>query len=215
VSERTSAGLFSRLEWGDDELLIQSEIVHSAEPRITTLLLSDGEVIARAQGEWRATSADQVANQQRMGGYHDRLLRALRRLRSERQIPARELTVIFQKMVDVALRLIASPAAEAFSALPGARWALLQSPDGELVDISPERAPGSAWKDSASRFLYLSERIAGLFGDSQVRDISLRIPSGYILIAPQWGGTLVAEIEPDDLADARKKLRSLVKEKAE
>jgi len=214
VSKRTSSGLFSRLEWEDEELLLQSEVISSGEPMITTLLLSEGEVVCRAQGGWKTIGADQVADQQRIGGYHDRLLRALRRLRSQRRVSARELTSVFQKMADVALRLVASPAAETLSALPGARWAMLVGADGEMVDVSPERAPGSVWKDSASRFLYLSERLAGLFGDVPVRDISLRIPSGYILIAPQWGGTLVAEIEPDKLAAARKELRGLVKEQA-
>jgi hypothetical protein len=210
VNERSSTGLFSRLVWGDEEVLLQSEITRSPEPRITTLILAAGEVLCRAEGDWREPGSDQVAEQQRVGAYHDRLLKALRNLRSLKQVPLREIQDVFQRIVNVALKLIASPAGEMFSALPGARWTMMVGADGSVSDIAPSGAPGEIWKESASRFIYLSERLIGLFGNGPLVDISMRIPSGYILVAPHWGGTLVAEVEPESLTAARMLLRGLL-----
>jgi hypothetical protein len=209
VNERSSTGSFSRLEWGGEELLLQSEITHAPEPKITTLILAEGEVICRAEGLWRDAGSDQVAEQQRIGVYHDRLLRALRNLHSNRHVPAKELQTVFQRIVNIALRLISSPAADILATLPGAHWVMIVEADGAVSDLAPAGSPGLVWKDSTARFLYLSERLEGLFGGGPFTDISLRIPSGHILIAPQSGRTLVAEIEPDGLTAARAKLRDL------
>ena len=209
MSSDSTSGLISRIVWGETELLLQTEIRSDPDPKVTTLLLSGGEVTARAGGRWGDRATDQVVEQRRIGEYHDLLLRALRRLRSQREMGPKEVARIFQKLVDVALRMLNSPATRLLEAMPGARWAALLGPDGEVLDSAPAKDSGGAWYGTAVNFFLLAERMRALFEGGPLIDISLRTPGGYVLVAPHWGGTLVAEVEEEKLADARQHIRTV------
>lgn len=208
MSGDSTSGLISRINWGESELLLQTEIRSDPDPSVTTLLLSGGEVTARAGGRWGERATDQVVEQRRIGEYHDLLLRALRRLRSRQEMAPKEVALIFQKLVDVALRMLNSPTLRIMDAMPGARWAALLGPDGKVLDSAPDKDSGGAWHGSAAGFFLLAERLRVLFKGGPLIDISLRTPGGYVLVAPHWGGTLVAEVEEEKLAEARQYVRS-------
>jgi predicted regulator of Ras-like GTPase activity (Roadblock/LC7/MglB family) len=209
VSEPSSSGSISRLQWSGAELLLQTEIRRSPEPVATTLMLSKGEVLCRGEGEWVDLALDQVAEQRRLRGYHGRLLRALRKLRDEKDVGLDQLREIFQRLVRVALGIMASPASEILAVLPGARWAALVGAGGEAIDSAPPGNPAESWSQSALRFLGLADRMSGLFGGGQVSDVSLRAAKGYVLITRRWGSALVVEVEQDRLGPARFELRRL------
>ena len=207
MKESSSSGLFSQLKWGKAELLLHTEISPAPDARVTTLLMSDGEVLCRAAGRWGAEASDQVGLQRLIGDYHERLLRALGRLRDERGVDPSQLAEIFQRLVDVALRKVCSPAAEILASLPGARWVTLIESEGGTLSSAPEGSPGYEWRDSALRFLVLAGQLRDLFGGGSLTDVSIRTHSGHIFAAPFGDNTLVAEVELDQLGSARRWLR--------
>jgi len=207
VKESSSSGLFSQLKWGKAELLLHTEISPAPDARVTTLLMSDGEVLCRAAGRWGAEASDQVERQRLIGDYHERLLRALARLRDERGVDPSQLAEIFQRLVDVALRRVCSPADELLASLPGARWVALIESDGSTLSSAPEGASGSEWRESALRFLVLAGQLRDLFGGGSLTDVSIRTHSGHILVAPYGRNTLVTEVELELLGVARRWLR--------
>jgi hypothetical protein len=215
VSEKKTAGSLSRILWDDADLQIQTELRLEPKPVVTTILVRDGEVLARVEKPWEATG-DLSHEQQQVHNYHDRLTRAIEKLHEKRTIKLDDLGQLAERLVKVALRHQGSQASEVYSLLPGAIWAAVASESGEMLDVAPSSDQGSGWCEKAPMLLASISELSKLLGSGQTANLNLKAKDSYILMVPKDNSqVLIAEVEAEQFPEAKQIIKRLVKESGE
>lgn len=194
---------------------MQTELISVKGKRVVSILLADGAVIGRYDREWLSTGEGQVLEQRRVSNYHERLLRAIKRLQDEQNASIDELKRLFDRLAGVALRLSRSTAVELLSSIPSALWMALASKEGKLIDSAPADCPGENWCLAAAGLRVVAGDISVLFGSGGASDIVMRTEHGYILITPHQTCTLATGTESGRLPEIRGMLKVLLKEEAD
>lgn len=210
MDKQSSGGLFSRLTWAGKEIQLQTELIRSKGNRVVTLALADGAVVGRSDREWPSIREGQFLEQRRVSSYHERLLRAIKRLRDERDAKIDDLKRLFDRLASVALRLSRSPASEVLESLPLAQWITLAGSDGLAIDSSPKESPGTLWCPPAAGYRMVAEDLSKLFKGGEIQDIVVRLEKGYVIITPHKDNALVLGTEGLRLSELRKKTKDLL-----
>lgn len=206
-----SAGHITRIQWDGHDLQVQTEMRPDSNPTITTLFVADGKVIASVERPWTVMD-DQIKEQQRIVGYHNRLTKAMKRLRDERAITIEDLGVLAGRIVLVALRKLSSFSSEVFSLLPGARWVAVADENGHSIEAAPERDSGKNWCGLASGLRKHAEKISAVFDISRLEDLSVRTKDTYILLVPKGTSSAIAEVSAEDFPSAHQMMLRLTPE---
>ena len=207
----SAGGLFSRIPWGDRDVQLQTELIQDEGKRIVTIILASGAVIGRSDRKWLDYGEGQILEQRRISSFHDRLVRAIIRLRDERDAGIEDLTRLFDRLATVALRFSRSSAQEVLDALPSARWVALSSSEGRLLDTAPAHSPGGNWCPLAAGLRIVAEELSGLFSCGGVSDIVMRTEAGYIVVAPIFDSAFVAGTDGAKLTELRNLLGFLLR----
>lgn len=195
VPKRSTSGLFSSLRWGKVDLLLQTEIIRKPETRFATLLMAGGEVVSRIEGRWPDLGESQFHEQRRINGYHERLLKAMKRLRDEKEASLEDLKKLFERLVKVAISLSASLTSEALAMVSGAHWVALVDKSGRGKEAAPQEGAGVDWYVAAGGLLDVARSLSGVFKAGRVECLSLRTGVGALLVLPHGNSTMLVEVD--------------------
>ena len=209
--DQKSAGHLSRVVWTGRDLQLQTEVRYQDESVLTTIVVESGVVRARAERPWNV-SQDQVEEKNRIREYHNRLTRAIERLKNKQWISYDELPSLFDKMVNISLRLSSedeNEATDAFALIKGAYWAAVFDSEGKLSKTSNDSMDNNLAQNSI-RMLKAVEKITTVLNAGMIKDMHLKTENGFLVAIPTDAKTYLASVSKENLKEARTMLRKVV-----
>ena len=209
MTAKKSAGDLSAVNWGGEDLQLQTELRYLPSPHITTIMVVQGEVITRVKKPW-VPADNQIEEQNRISEFHNRLTSAISRLCDKKWIKLKELPKLSNRLVSIALKFTSGTLTfEALTLLPGARWAALIDDTGDVLEAAPSDDFVSNWGEGSVHLRGLLKHISELFKAGPLEDVSLRLEDSFVLGALKGNEMLIAAIESDTLLEARQMLKRI------
>jgi hypothetical protein len=209
VSSHKSSGHLSQVLWQDQDIQLQTEVRYEPSPVLTTIMVVGGAVLSRVEKTWLPVTS-MIDDQQRVSEYHQRLTKALERLRDRGWIDLEDLPNVAPRIVSVALKFTAGTlASEALALLPGAHWAAVVDMQGNLEEAAPESSIVENWAKTVPSVKEFTDALSELFEAGIIEDISLKRTDGFVLLAQRENSMIISGVETKKMPEARQMIKRI------